>query len=184
MSKFFIFHGPSGAGKSFLAKKLVSLRETATYIRSCTTRKRRDNEGEEEYIFCTDDEFDKLSDKLIEKSEVYGNKYGIPYDELMRVVWSGQDAVTVMDYQGVIKMRDILPQDTVVSVLVTSSEKFIRDNLESRSCDSKNRIDRDLSFDFFNVVKNDIIIINDGDDNSIGRVLEKYDEYRKSGEQK
>lgn len=71
----FVFVGITASGKTELARH-VCKKHGFLYIKSLTTRERR--EGEEEYIYLTHSEFEDLisNDEVLEYTNYLGNYYG------------------------------------------------------------------------------------------------------------
>lgn len=57
MKSLVILTGPKAVGKSTLAKKLMEERSDFSYLVKATTRERRPNEGNDEYLFLTEGQF-------------------------------------------------------------------------------------------------------------------------------
>ena len=81
----FLISGPSGVGKDSVIKTLNESNSNIKNIVTITTRKIRGNEiHNKDYIFERKKKFENLitCNKLIEWSEVYGNYYGVPKDQI------------------------------------------------------------------------------------------------------
>lgn len=66
MKNLVVLSGPRAVGKSTLARKLLEKRPDFSYLVKATTRERRSNEENGEYLFVTDDDFEqKVIDKKI-----------------------------------------------------------------------------------------------------------------------
>ena len=100
-----IIAGPSAVGKSTVAEVLLSNTELFSFIRSVTTRARR--EGEDEYIYISEEEFNsyEAEGKLLECMHYVGASYGTPRSELERADGEGRHPLLILDLTGVESMR-------------------------------------------------------------------------------
>jgi len=73
------------------------------FARSATTRARRNGEGDDQYVFVHDKEFDQLlqNDALLEWAEVHKSaRYGILKDDVVSHLDQGQIVIREIDVQG------------------------------------------------------------------------------------
>ena len=73
-----IISGFSGAGKNTVINELLKRNDNFTFLKSCTTRKRRINEDKDSYIFLNKKTFDKMlkAGEIVESEEIHQNFYG------------------------------------------------------------------------------------------------------------
>lgn len=96
-----VVSGPSGAGKGTICKALIE-KNPIWISTSCTTRKPRAGEVEGvNYFFIEREEFLKRidNDEFLEYAEVYGNFYGTPRSEVLRLLEEGKDVILEIDIQ-------------------------------------------------------------------------------------
>src|SRR5688500_14323835 len=106
--KLVLIVGPSGVGKTTLLRCLRPRHPEVHSARSATTRPRRPGEGDEEYLFVTDEEFDRLlrEGQLLEWATVHGGaRYGTLLDEIVPPIEAGKTVVRVVDVQGFDSIR-------------------------------------------------------------------------------
>ena len=98
-----IIAGPSGVGKTAVAKAVIEKDARFTFLRSATTRKVRGDKHDDEYLYCTTDEFKALIDegKMLEHMVYDGNMYGTPHSEVERAHKEGKIPLLVLDLNGV-----------------------------------------------------------------------------------
>jgi len=118
MRNLIVVTGPSCAGKSTFVNNLVGI----TRVISTTTRPPREGETNGvDYHFVTKDEFEKLN--FIERSEVYGNQYGITYEALER---TKGNVVIIMDVYGALKFKDAYSGSATYVFVTAPFEELIR----------------------------------------------------------
>ena len=104
----FLISGPSGVGKDSVIKTLNESNSNIKNIETITTRKKRGNEiHNKDYIFVSKKKFENLitCNKLIEWSEVYGNYYGVPKDQIENNLNNQNKIIIKTDIQGIKKLK-------------------------------------------------------------------------------
>ena len=98
-----IVAGPSGVGKTAVAKAVIEHNPRFTFLRSATTRAKRGDAHDDEYLYCTEDEFRALvaDGKMLEHMVYDGNMYGTPHSEVERAHSEGKIPLLVLDLNGV-----------------------------------------------------------------------------------
>ncbi len=128
-----IIAGPSGAGKTAIATAIVEAHPEFTFLRSATTRAKRGDAHDDEYLYYTEDEF-LLAVENGEMAEhmVYGgNMYGTPNSELDRAFSEGKIPLLVLDLNGV-KSLALHPKYSACNVYVYADMSVIDERLRSR----------------------------------------------------
>ena len=102
-SSVVIIAGPSGVGKTAVAKAIIAHNPRFTFLRSATTRAKRGDAHDDEYLYCTEDEFRELikSGKMLEHMVYDGSMYGTPHSEVERAHSEGKIPLLVLDLNGV-----------------------------------------------------------------------------------
>ena len=79
-----IIAGPSGAGKTVVAKAIVDLDPRFTFLRSTTTRAKRGDAHDDEYLYATEQEFLAAVDRgeFVEYMNYGGCYYGTTKAEM------------------------------------------------------------------------------------------------------
>ena len=98
-----IIAGPSGVGKTAVAKAIIEHNPRFTFLRSATTRPKRGDAHDDEYLYCTEDEFRGLISRgeMLEHMVYDGHMYGTPKSEVARAHSEGKMPLLVLDLKGV-----------------------------------------------------------------------------------
>lgn len=130
-----IISGPSGAGEDSV---IDGLSEFTTVNRVITTTTRKPRAGEvhgKHHYFISKEDFKKLIDidSMIEWAQQYnGNFYGVTIDELQRVARLEGIGVWKIEYQGVIRAKELFPK--ILSILLMAeSLEVLEDRIRARS---------------------------------------------------
>jgi len=134
----FLISGPSGVGKDSVIKTLNESNPHIKNIVTITTRKIRENEiHNKDYIFVSKKEFENLitNNKLIEWSEVYGNYYGVPKDQIENNLKNPNKIIIKTDIQGIKKLKQKF-KNAVTIFIIPPDVKTLLNRLKSRKTDS------------------------------------------------
>ena len=104
MSRALVIAGPSAVGKTTVAEKIMALSGGSFELsRSLTTRGRRGDAFDDEYIYTTRQGFEReLSlGRVLEYTEYSGELYGTPLSEIERIEESGKTPLLILDLNGV-----------------------------------------------------------------------------------
>ncbi len=128
-----IIAGPSGAGKTVIATHIVNEHPEFTFLRSATTRAKRGDAHDDEYIYYTEEEFIRAAKngEMAEHMVYGGNMYGTPNSELERAFSEGKTPLLVLDLNGV-RSLGLHPKYSACSVYVYASLEVIEDRLRDR----------------------------------------------------
>ncbi len=105
-----VIAGPSGAGKTTVADKLIEELGTLEMSRSATTREKRGDGKDNEYIYLQKHEFLTSIENgdVLEYTEYSGNYYGTRKCELERIWEMGKNPILVLDYVGAKSLKERL----------------------------------------------------------------------------
>jgi len=175
-----IISGPSGVGKDTIIEAMR--RRTPPYPRhyviTVTTRARRPGEVDGvSYHFVSLEDYQRLrdADGLLEASEVHGNWYGTPRDQVRSALASGRDAILKIDVQGAHKVRQAVP-DALLVFVVPPSLEALEARLVGRSTESPADLERrrrDAAFELSRQADYDHVVVNETD--LIDRTAEQID---------
>ncbi len=141
-----IISGPSGVGKDTIIEVLRARHPDPSrrFVVTCTTRERRPYEIEgQSYNFVGAEAFAALRDQgaLLEASEVHGNWYGTPRDQVVEALTAGHDAILKIDVQGARAIRQRVP-DALLIFLVPPSLDELYERLAARRTESPEELRR------------------------------------------
>ena len=105
-----VIAGPSGVGKTTVADRLIEDLGTLQMSRSATTREKRGDGRDNEYIYLQKDEFlTALAEgDIVEHTEYSGNFYGTRKIELERIWDMNKNPILVLDYNGAKSLKERL----------------------------------------------------------------------------
>ena len=138
-----VVSGPSGAGKDTVCNKVVEdMKDTKISI-SMTSREPRGKEQDGvEYYFVTKEEFEEKikNDEFLEYAVVHNNQYyGTPKAKIEEDISKGKNIILVIDIQGALKIKEILPEALFIFIMPPSMEE-LKDRLIKRGTESKKKI--------------------------------------------
>ncbi len=142
MRKILILAGPSAVGKTTVAGELIKRNPKFQLIRSATTRARRGDGFDGEYVYLTEEEFKAAisNSEMLEYTEFGGNFYGTPASEIERIFASGKIPLLILDINGVRslkgKSRDFYP----FSVYITADLEELDRRLYERVLASPDKV--------------------------------------------
>ena len=105
-----VIAGPSGAGKTSVADALIEKLGNLEMSRSATTRPRRGDGRDDEYVYLSVGEFEACisSGCVLEYTNYSGNFYGTRQIELDRIFENGKIPILVLDYNGARSLKERL----------------------------------------------------------------------------
>ena len=162
----FVLSGPSGAGKGTICQELLRQIPNLQYSESATTRKPRLGETNGiNYWFKEKDEFEEMikNDLLLEYAEVYGNYYGTPKEQVLKVLKSGKNVVLEIDPQGAMQVKAKFPEGVFIYILPPSLDELAA-RITKRGTDSKDSIKKRLAAateEIQYALKYDYVVVND-----------------------
>lgn len=175
-----IISGPSGVGKDTIIDVLRQRHPDPSrhFVVTCTTRERRDSEIDGvSYHFLSADGFAALREHgaLLEASEVHGNWYGTPRDQVVDALAEGRDAILKIDVQGARAIRQRVP-DALLIFLVPPSLEELYDRLATRRTESAEELERrrrDAAIELARQDDYDHVIVNET--GKVARTAEQID---------
>lgn len=163
--RLFVISAPAGTGKTTLVDMVMPglplLHQTVSY----TTRAPRKNEIEGvHYRFVSKEKFEKLirDGVFLEYVNLYGDYYGTPEVEVDQWVNKGEDALLVIDIEG---MKKISEKRAIISIFILPpSLEILRERLLKRGTETPESLKRRLEIAKVEINEKDLYnyqIIND-----------------------
>lgn len=171
-----VVSGPSGAGKDTVCNKVVEdMKDTKISI-SMTSREPRGKEQDGvEYYFVTKEEFEEKikNDEFLEYAIVHNNQYyGTPKAKIEEDISKGKNIILVIDIQGALKIKEILPEALFIFIMPPSMEE-LKDRLIKRGTESKKKILERFKTAYNEInefAKYNYVVVNDRVDKAVNKV--------------
>jgi guanylate kinase len=141
-----VISGPAGVGKDSLIRRLKERGYPFHFVVTATDRSPRlGEEHGKDYYFLTREQFDRMiaDGELLEYAVVYGQRKGIPKQQVRDALASGKDAILRIDVQGAATIRSLLP-DALLIFLSAGSEDELEERLRRRASDSPSQLQNRL----------------------------------------
>lgn len=179
-----LLSGPSAVGKNTIIEHIIKKYNNFTLMRSCTTRPKRESDDTimVQYDYISVDEFLKKinNDEMFEYSEVHGNYYGIPKENLERAV--SEDFIKDIDVLGAKKVVEGYgSKATILSIFLDAPDVVLKDRLINRGESperievrmQRNNMEREYKANY------DLQIMNTDLNNTLRIIFEKIEELKK-----
>ena len=143
-----VIAGPSGAGKTVVATSIVNSHPEFTFLRSGTTRAKRGDAHDDEYLYYTEEEFlSAIANGEMAEHAIYGgNMYGTPNSELDRAFSEGKTPLLVIDLNGV-KSLALHPKYSACNLYIYTDFDTIEARLKERYFGENEKPDSQKNFD-------------------------------------
>lgn len=139
-----IIAGPSGVGKATLCLMLLVLfPEKFAVVGSYTTRAAKEEKHGKIYIHCTHEEFAQylLEGKIMESNNYTGkNLYGTSRESYDEIIKSGKIPLFDVDLNGAQQLRNLLPQDDLLSFFLDCEIDELERRLIGRNAETLEQI--------------------------------------------
>lgn len=173
--QLYVISGPSGCGKDTVVQNLLKKRDNIWLSISCTSRLPRPKEKDGvDYFFKTVEEFEEgiKNDEFLEYAKFADNYYGTPKKSIDMHLNNGEDVILVIEIQGALKIKELLP-DTLFIFILPPSMKELKRRLLGRGTETKEKIDKRFlrAYEEINEVnKYNYVVVNDKVENAVEKV--------------
>lgn len=128
-----IISGPSGSGEDSIIEGLGKRMPIERVITTTTRDKRHGERDGHPYYFISKDAFQRGIDanEYFEYAQHYNdNYYGVTYEEIKRVQHSGKVGIWKIDYKGVQKAKELMPE--IFAIFITAPLDILEARLRKR----------------------------------------------------
>lgn len=128
-----IISGPSGSGEDSIIEGLAKRMPIDRVITTTTRDKRHGERDGHPYYFISKDAFKRGidSNEFFEYAQHYNdNYYGVTYEEIKRVQHSGKIGIWKIDYKGVQKAKELMPN--VLAIFINAPLDILEARLRKR----------------------------------------------------
>ncbi len=142
-----VLSSPSGAGKTSISRRLLKKDKSIALSISCTTRPRRRGEkNKNDYIFITDEQFDKgiKKNEYLEFAKVFGYRYGTLKQTVINIFNKKKDALFDIDWQGYQQLKQSNLEVVGIFVLPPSKKELVK-RLKTRARDTKKEMKKRMN---------------------------------------
>ena len=114
-----VLAGPSAVGKTTVMKRIIEKDSRFSYVRSQTTREKRQDGNDGEYTYVSEIEFLRSIEngEMLEYTNFAGNYYGTPLLSIKNIFREGKIPLLILDIAGVKSLRAIEDFKTVAVYL-------------------------------------------------------------------
>ena len=168
-----ILSGCSGAGKSTIIKGLLQKNNKIKFMKTCTTRKKREGETDDSYIFVSRDDFDKKlkNGEIFEYEEIHKNFYGTLNSSLDKVIDGEFHYIKDVGVLGEINLKRALKNKAkVISIFLTvPKDELIRRLKERHEPDIDLRLSR-MEFEMSYINNYNYVINNTNYEKTLAKI--------------
>lgn len=170
-----VISGPSGAGKDTICNKLIHDNSNLWISISMTSREPRGMEKEGvDYFFVTKEAFEERikNNYFLEYASYNNNYYGTPKDKIEDYLNSGIDVILVIDIQGAINIKKIMPSALFIFIMPPNMET-LKNRLINRKTESREKVVERFKTaynEINNFKKYNYVVVNDTVDNATHKV--------------
>ena len=161
-----VLSSPSGAGKTSISKQLIKKDKTIALSVSCTTRPKRTGEtNKRDYIFLTDQQFNKgiKKNEFLEFAKVFGYRYGTLKNTVSSFFKKKKDVLFDIDWQGFQQLKQSNFEVVGIFILPPSKKELVN-RLKTRARDTKEEMKRRMDLvqnEISHFPEYDYVVINE-----------------------
>jgi len=136
-----IITGTSGAGKSTIAKRFCETYKIFQIVQAVTTRQPREDDITNQYLHITKEEFKKIEEKLLIKSEYRGESYGVTHDALQQVINNDKIPILIITPQSIheLEMKEDRKHQ-YLTIFLDAPDEMLDERLKARGTEINENI--------------------------------------------
>jgi len=142
--KIIVISAPSGTGKTTIIKTILNETSDLVFSVSATTRKKRKNETDGvDYLFLTNEEFEKKIEKneFVEWEKFYDYYYGTLKSSIEDNIHNGISVVLELDVKGALSIKKIYQEANLIFILPPSYDEIVK-RLKKRNTESESDLNK------------------------------------------
>lgn len=139
--------GPSGSGKTKIATRLLERTDCFTKLKSYTTKDDTSLKENGWYNYITLPEFHKMCDneELFESTMYAGHGYGSKKQDVLDILNSGKNVITVMDICGAMALKTNF--DNVITVYIKRDRRTLIESILKKNSSIEDKVNRLISIE-------------------------------------
>ncbi len=171
-----VLSSPSGAGKTSISKQLIKKDKTIALSVSCTTRPKRTGEtNKRDYIFLTDQQFNKgiKKNEFLEFAKVFGYRYGTLKNTVSSFFKKKKDVLFDIDWQGFQQLKQSNFEVVGIFILPPSKKELVN-RLKTRARDTKQEMKKRMDLvqnEISHFPEYDYVVVNENLKICINQIL-------------
>ena len=160
-----VLSSPSGSGKTSISKELLQKDKKISLSISCTTRpKRKGERDKKDYIFCSDNVFNKniRNKQFLEHASVFGYRYGTLKVSVSKIFKKDKDVLFDIDWQGYQQLKQS-GMDVIGVFILPPSKNELKRRLQNRGRDSLTEMKSRMSLaqdEISHFLEYDYVVVN------------------------
>lgn len=134
MDRAIVLAGPSAVGKTTVVKYMLDTTDDFYFLRSATTREKRGDAFDNEYIYLSREEFLSRIERgeMLEYTEHSGNFYGTPLSEIEKAFSENKIPLLILDINGIESLKSKKRDFETVGVYVYDELEILEKRLFER----------------------------------------------------
>ena len=170
-----VLASPSGAGKTSISKKILQKDKKISLSISCTTRPKRKGEiNKKDYIFISEEDFNKQikKGKFLEYASVFGYQYGTLTQTVNNFFKKKRDVLFDIDWQGFQQLKQSGVDVVGIFILPPNKKELIR-RLKNRGRDTPEEMKKRMRLakdEISHFPEYDYVVINDNLDICVSKI--------------
>lgn len=139
--------GPSGSGKTKIASRLLDETDSFVKLKSYTTKDATSLKENDWYNYITLNEFHRMcdNDELFESTMYAGHGYGSRRSDVLDIINSGKNLITVMDICGAMALKTNF--ENVITVYIKRDRRTLIKSILQKNSSIDDKVNRLISIE-------------------------------------